>query len=281
MSLLSYLAHHPLRDRFDFSKTVLLGHSYGGATCISAVCKQEGSFRGAIALDGWFYPLSNEVRRQGCKVPLLMLSSQLWPSAKFQFPYREEVSRSSKTLSILGSHFDHKDDNYGSCGSDGSGKKIYPVLDLIIKGSNHQNFCDTHYIASQFLMSGGALLGKDNPKHLIEAIDGSIVGFMKYCILDDVDKKGILADPKQKLGLENFASLYYLSEEVIKSRKMSAKAIHQLLSYVRSISVDSEDLKNSQNIEVEDVDKKDNQSRNGDDKLVVCDYTYYDKTSTW
>ena len=236
--------------RLDLSSVFYFGHSFGGGTCASVACTQKEGVKGVIVLDGWFYPLDSLTRKEGSNAPMLMLSSHKWPSAKWQCPYRLELCESSKNKSKL-------------------------VIDMILTESNHQNFCDSHYIASHFLMKGGALLGKaDNPKDVIDAIDACIVGFFKYCLLYDGGTE-FHDFEKSSINLEYFAATYYLSEHAQTSGKISAKRIRQHITYLQTRSKSSVELKKLQPLQC----SAELESDIGD--TLIYDDSYFNKTKDW
>lgn len=62
------------KDKIDLSDPVLMGHSFGGATSIYALAKDD-RFKLGIILDGWMFPLKNEPQMNVNK-PLLFINSQ-------------------------------------------------------------------------------------------------------------------------------------------------------------------------------------------------------------
>ncbi|VDP18085.1 unnamed protein product, partial [Soboliphyme baturini] len=60
-------------DSFDFDRTAIIGHSFGGATVIGALAESE-AFKVGVVLDGWMFPLSADVYSR-VPQPILFLNS--------------------------------------------------------------------------------------------------------------------------------------------------------------------------------------------------------------
>ena len=92
-----------------------------------------------------------------------MLSSHKWSSAKFQAPYRANLLENASKRNKAG---------LPPSSTSSSSKKKW-VLDFVLKNTKHQNFCDSHYLANQYLLSVIApFLGKeDDAKMVIEVLD--------------------------------------------------------------------------------------------------------------
>ena len=261
LALLHFLPS--ISNRIDLNSILCFGHSYGGGTCASLACTQKELLKGAVVLDGWFYPLNSQTRRNGSNAPMLMLSSHKWPSAKYQCPYRLQLCESTKKTSKF-------------------------MIDMILIGSNHQNFCDSHYIASHFLMRGGAMLGRvDDPKKVIDAIDAIIVGFLKRCLAQTEEGANELhGEQKSSTNLEYFAANYYLSEHSQQSRKLSAKIIRRQLNYIRASSKSSAVLKELQQLNGDSsmrlgIGAATSRTITTADDEVTYDDSYFKKTNDW
>jgi len=63
-----------LKDKLDFSRIAVIGHSFGGATVVKAV-KEDARISCGVGLDPWLYPLSEEDKTKDTKTPLLFVGS--------------------------------------------------------------------------------------------------------------------------------------------------------------------------------------------------------------
>jgi hypothetical protein len=70
-------------DLLDINKLVLWGHSYGACT-MASVASRDSRPKAVVLLDSWMYPFPDINRIEGARIPILMLSSQLWPFGKYQ-----------------------------------------------------------------------------------------------------------------------------------------------------------------------------------------------------
>ena len=69
-------------NSLDVSKVYICGHSYGGGTASALSC-MDTRVSAVVNLDGWMYPILDEVRRAGSlKAPVLNLSAEFWKYAK-------------------------------------------------------------------------------------------------------------------------------------------------------------------------------------------------------
>lgn len=62
-----------LKDRLDLSGTTIMGHSFGGATGMYTLSKDD-RFKTGIILDGWMFPIKEESLE--IRQPLLLINSQ-------------------------------------------------------------------------------------------------------------------------------------------------------------------------------------------------------------
>ncbi|KAI9335262.1 platelet-activating factor acetylhydrolase [Obelidium mucronatum] len=63
----------PLEGRLDLKNSVVIGHSYGGATVLGVLQNEDTPFRCGIALDPWMYPLRSS---KPVSVPLLSIQCE-------------------------------------------------------------------------------------------------------------------------------------------------------------------------------------------------------------
>lgn len=217
-NLVDYLRNeYPMKASLDFEKLCIFGHSYGGCSAASVACHERKLIKACAVLDGWMFPLPDATRNMGCSVPLLMMSSHRWATGKYQHPYRADFEKKSI-----------------NCSSSGI------VIDAILKGSNHQNFCDSHYLCHQSILKGGSFLGEENAKFLIESIDGCLVGFFRHCI-DNVDSESKVNS--ETYSLEYFYAKYLLSQEILRKRSLTAKQIRVKLDRFKNIVSSAKSMK--------------------------------------
>lgn len=63
------------------NNVLLWGHSYGGNTC-GTTAAYDSRIGGIAMWDSWMFPMPDEARNLGARVPLLALSSELWGPSK-------------------------------------------------------------------------------------------------------------------------------------------------------------------------------------------------------
>ncbi|CAK8691397.1 platelet-activating factor acetylhydrolase-like [Clavelina lepadiformis] len=67
------------RDHVDLERCAIMGHSFGGATTITAISKDK-RFKVGVGLDTWMFPLNNEIYKNVNAVPFLFINTE-----KFQW----------------------------------------------------------------------------------------------------------------------------------------------------------------------------------------------------
>jgi len=114
----------PFSDHVDMRQIHLWGHSYGGVSVLVAALR-DPRVRSVVVLDGWYFPISEDDFARRSQAQLLSLSSHHWPTSRMW------ASQKRRALS--------------DC-FDGRG------LDLIVRETNHQNFCDAaHFLGVETL----------------------------------------------------------------------------------------------------------------------------------
>ncbi len=77
---------HPLTGYLDLNHIGVLGHSYGGSTCIQAA-KIDSNIRACLALDGWINPLPDSSVTSGIRQPFLFLGRPGWDHSDYPSNY--------------------------------------------------------------------------------------------------------------------------------------------------------------------------------------------------
>ncbi|KAI1231136.1 hypothetical protein IHE44_0008069 [Lamprotornis superbus] len=99
-----------LQDNLDLTKVAIMGHSFGGVTAVLALVK-EPSFRCAVALDAWMFPLENLLYPEVPK-PVLFINTEKFQTPESVAKMKRLSSRNSQTriVTVLGTvHEDQTD----------------------------------------------------------------------------------------------------------------------------------------------------------------------------
>ncbi|KAM8831285.1 platelet-activating factor acetylhydrolase isoform 1-T5 [Spinachia spinachia] len=150
------LVQNVLQTQFDFStlqnsmdlcRIAAVGHSFGGATVIEALCK-EVRFKCGVALDSWMFPLDEEIFPR-VKQPIFFINSE-------KFQWAGNISRMKKLDSAAVQ------------------RKM-----ITIRGTVHQSFPDFTFLTGNWIGKLMKLKGEIDPEVAIDLCNNATLAFLQ------------------------------------------------------------------------------------------------------
>ncbi|XP_071334755.1 platelet-activating factor acetylhydrolase isoform X1 [Trachinotus anak] len=136
-----------LENSMDLCRVAVMGHSFGGATVIEALCK-EVKFKCGIALDAWMFPLDDEIFPR-VKQPIFFINSE-------KFQWAGNISRMRKLDSAV----------------------IQRKM-ITIRGTVHQSFPDFTFLTGNWIGKLMKLKGELNPEIAIDLSNKATLAFLQ------------------------------------------------------------------------------------------------------
>ncbi|XP_038164513.1 platelet-activating factor acetylhydrolase [Cyprinodon tularosa] len=136
-----------LENSMDLCRTAVMGHSFGGATSIEALCK-EVKFKCAIALDAWMVPLDDEIFPR-VKQPIFFINSE-------KFQWAGNIIRMKKLDSAVVQ------------------RKM-----ITIRGTVHQSFPDFTFLTGNWMGKLLKLKGEIDPELGIDLSNKATLAFLQ------------------------------------------------------------------------------------------------------
>ncbi|TMS12509.1 Platelet-activating factor acetylhydrolase [Larimichthys crocea] len=136
-----------LENSMDMCRIAAVGHSFGGATVIEALCK-EVKFKCGIALDAWMTPLDDELYHR-VKQPIFFINSE-------KFQWAGNISRMRKLDSAV----------------------IQRKM-ITIRGTVHQSFPDFTFLTGNWIGKLMKLKGELDPELAIDLSNKATLAFLQ------------------------------------------------------------------------------------------------------
>lgn len=136
-----------LENSMDLCRIAAMGHSFGGATVIEALCK-EVKFKCGIALDAWMFPLDDEIFPR-VKQPIFFINSE-------KFQWAGNISRMRKLDSAV----------------------IQRKM-ITIRGTVHQSFPDFTFLTGNWIGKLMKLKGEIDPEIAIDLSNKATLAFLQ------------------------------------------------------------------------------------------------------
>ncbi|XP_041662011.1 platelet-activating factor acetylhydrolase isoform X2 [Cheilinus undulatus] len=136
-----------MQNTMDLCRIAVMGHSFGGATVIEALCK-EVKFKCGIALDAWMFPLDDEIFAR-VKQPIFFINSE-------KFQWAGNISRMKKLDSAV----------------------IQRKM-ITIRGTVHQSFPDFTFLTGNWIGKLMKLKGEIDPELAIDLSNKATLAFLQ------------------------------------------------------------------------------------------------------
>uniref|UniRef100_A0A3P8P2I9 Platelet-activating factor acetylhydrolase n=1 Tax=Astatotilapia calliptera TaxID=8154 RepID=A0A3P8P2I9_ASTCA len=136
-----------LKNSMDLCRIAVMGHSFGGATVIEALCK-EVKFKCGVALDSWMTPLDDEIFPR-VKQPIFFINSE-------KFQWAGNISRMKKLDSAV----------------------IQRKM-ITIRGTVHQSFPDFTFLTGNWIGKLMKLKGEIDPELAIDLCNKATLAFLQ------------------------------------------------------------------------------------------------------
>ncbi|XP_044026360.1 platelet-activating factor acetylhydrolase isoform X2 [Siniperca chuatsi] len=136
-----------LENSMDLCRIAVLGHSFGGATVIEALCK-EVKFKCGVALDAWMFPLDDELFPR-VKQPIFFINSE-------KFQWAGNISRMKELDSAV----------------------IQRKM-ITIRGTVHQSFPDFTFLTGHWIGKLMKLQGEIDPELAIDLCNKATLAFLQ------------------------------------------------------------------------------------------------------
>ncbi|KAG7244270.1 hypothetical protein INR49_004408 [Caranx melampygus] len=136
-----------LENSMDLCRVAAMGHSFGGATVIEALCK-EVKFKTGVALDAWMFPLDDEIFPR-VKQPIFFINSE-------KFQWAGNISRMKKLDSAV----------------------IQRKM-ITIRGTVHQSFPDFTFLTGNWIGKLMKLKGEIDPEIAIDLSNKATLAFLQ------------------------------------------------------------------------------------------------------
>uniref|UniRef100_A0A8C8C218 Platelet-activating factor acetylhydrolase n=1 Tax=Oncorhynchus tshawytscha TaxID=74940 RepID=A0A8C8C218_ONCTS len=147
-----------LANSMDLCRIAVMGHSFGGATVIEALCN-EVNFKCGIALDAWMFPLDEEIYTR-VKQPIFFINSEKFQWAGNIMAMRKLVPPDSSSTQ----------------------RKM-----VTIKGTVHQSFPDFTFLTGNWIGKILKLKGEINPQVAIDLCNKASLAFLQRHLGMDKD----------------------------------------------------------------------------------------------